>query len=256
MAAPRISVVVPAFNEERHIAATVARVADAVGALDADFELLVVDNASTDGTIGELAPALADPRVRLLRNERNLGKGHSVRRGMLEARGELRLHCDADCAESLSSLPAMLRDIEDADVVVGSRAVAGAQVGRRQPLRRRIAGHGFIALCRLTLREPTHDLFCGFKLWRGEAADATFARVELPGWVFDAEALAIARALGFRITERGIAWSDRSGSRLHMRKVLVPVLQELRRARATVRAIAAERPAADPLTDVPRPAGR
>lgn len=256
MAAPRISVVVPTFNEERHIAATVARVADAVGALDPDFELLVVDNASTDGTVGELAPALADPRVRLLRNDENRGKGHSVRRGMLEARGELRLHCDADCAGSLVSLPQMLADIQQADVVVGSRAIEGAQVGRRQPLRRRIAGHGFIALCRLTLREPTHDLFCGFKLWRGEAADATFARVELPGWVFDAEALAIARALGFRITERGIAWSDRSGSRLHMRKVLIPVLHELRRARATALAIKAERRAADPRTDVPRPAGR
>jgi hypothetical protein len=66
--------------------------------------------------------------------------------------------------------------------------------------------------------------------------------VDLPGWVFDAEALAVARALGFRITERGIVWSDRSGSRLHMRTVLIPVLRELRRARATVRAIAAESP--------------
>lgn len=262
MAAPRISVVVPAFNEERQIAGTVARIAEAMAAVDPEFELIVVDNASTDGTVGELAPALADPRIRLLRNERNLGKGYSVRRGMLEATGALRLHCDADCAVSLASLPAMLEDIEHADVVVGSRAVAGSQVGRRQPLRRRIAGHGFIALCRLALREPTRDLFCGFKLWRGAAADATFRRVDLPGWVFDAEALAVARALGFRIVERGIVWSDRSGSRLHMRKIFLPVLRELHRARTTVRAIAAEPggPEApevpDPVADAARPAGR
>jgi hypothetical protein len=67
--------------------------------------------------------------------------------------------------------------------------------------------------------------------------------VDLPGWVFDAEALAVGRALGFRIVECGIVWSDRSGSRLHMRKVLIPVLRELRRARGTVRTIAAETPA-------------
>ena len=241
MTAPRISVVVPAFNEERQIAATIARVAETMEAIDPAFEVLVVDNASTDGTVGELAPALRDPRIRLLRNERNLGKGHSVRRGMLEATGELRLHCDADCAGSLASLPEMLADLDaGADIVVGSRAVDGAQVGRRQPLRRRVAGHGFIALCRIALREPTHDLFCGFKLWRGEAAEATFRRVDLPGWVFDAEALAVARALGYRITERGIVWNDRSGSRLHMRKVFFPVLRELRRARTSVRASAAE----------------
>ncbi len=256
MTAPRISVVVPAFNEERQIAATIARVAETMEAIDPAFEVLVVDNASTDGTVGELEPALADPRIRLLRNDRNLGKGHSVRRGMLEATGALRLHCDADCAGSLASLPAMLADLDaGADIVVGSRAVDGAQVGRRQPLRRRIAGHGFIALCRIALREPTHDLFCGFKLWRGEAAEATFRRVDLPGWVFDAEALAVARALGYRITERGIVWNDRSGSRLHMRKVFFPVLRELRRARTSVRAIAAE-PRAPASSAAAEPVGR
>ena len=82
-------------------------------------------------------------------------------------------------------------------------------------------------LCRLVLGEPTRDIFCGFKLWRGHVAETVFSQMSLDGWVFDAEALAVARALGYRITETGIVWSDREGSRLSMARVLGPVLREL-----------------------------
>jgi dolichyl-phosphate beta-glucosyltransferase len=230
-----MSVVVPAYNEETAIAGTVIALRDHLAARGRPFEILVVDNASTDATVERLR-ALADgERVRVLRNGVNRGKGHSVRRGMLEARGELRLHCDADCAGSLPSLDAMLGLIAGADVVVGSRLASGARLGRRQPLRRRVVGRSFVLLCRAMLAEPTSDLFCGFKLWRAEAAAATFSRVHLDGWTFDAEALAMARALGFRLRETGIAWSDREGSRLDMRRVLLPVVRELAAARRHVR---------------------
>jgi dolichyl-phosphate beta-glucosyltransferase len=181
-----MSVVVPAFNEERGIAATVRSLTTWLETRGEPWEVLIVDNASTDGTVAALEPLLDADRVRLLRNERNLGKGHSVRRGMLEARGELRLHCDADCAVCLPSLPAMVDLTGDVDVVVGSRLAPGARVRRRQPLRRRIAGVPFQALCRLILREPTRDLFCGFKLWRAPAAEAAFSRLSQPDWIFDA----------------------------------------------------------------------
>ena len=233
---PRISVVIPAYNEERGIAATVERVRGWLEANGDPYEVIVVDNASTDATLERLAPLLDEPRVRALRNERNRGKGYSMRRGMLAARGELRLHCDADCGESFRSLPRMLGLLDDADVVVGSRLAPGADVGQRQPLHRRIVGRTFVELCRRVLREPTHDLFCGFKLWRAEAAEAAYARTELEDWVFDAEVLAMARALGYRLTETGIAWADREGSRLSMPCVLVPAVRDLMAARRTVRA--------------------
>jgi dolichyl-phosphate beta-glucosyltransferase len=241
---PWISVVVPAYNEERGIAATVTALRDWLQARDPrPFEVLVVDNASADRTAAEVE-ALADGvHVQLLRNERNRGKGYSVRRGMLAARGELRLHCDADCAPSLASLPGMLALLEDADVVVGSRLAPGARVGRRQPLPRRIVGRSFVLLCRAVLAEPTTDLYCGFKLWRAPVAEDIFTRIHLDGWTFDAEALAMARALGYRLRETGIVWADREGSRLSMARVLVPVVRELIAARRHIRR-EARRPAA------------
>jgi dolichyl-phosphate beta-glucosyltransferase len=240
-----LSAVVPAYNEAASIADTLTRLRAALEATGHAWEIVVVDNASTDGT-AEQVPS----DVRLLRNDVNRGKGFSVRRGMLAAQGDLRLHCDADCAPSLESLPVMLAALEDgADVVVGSRLAPGAHVGRRQPLRRRIAGRTFVELSRLALSEPTHDLFCGFKLWRADAAVAAYSRLRLDGWVFDAEVLALARALGYRLREVGIAWSDREGSRLSMPRVIVPVVRDLLAARAHVRREAeraAPAPAADP----------
>jgi dolichyl-phosphate beta-glucosyltransferase len=103
------------------------------------------------------------------------------------------------------------------------------------------------------LSEPTTDLYCGFKLWRGPVAEDVFARIHLDGWTFDAEALGMARALGYRLRETGIVWTDREGSRLSMARVLVPVVRELIAARRHIRrearrpcAALTEAPAAEP----------
>lgn len=246
-----MSVVVPAYNEEAGIADLIATLHSRLGQFERPYEIIVVDNASQDGTAAVVEGLADGERVRLLRNNTNRGKGFSVRRGMLDARGELRLMCDADCGPSLSSLPDMLRAIEHADVVAGSRLAKGAQVDRQQPFRRRLVGWPFIALTRGLMREPTQDVYCGFKLWRGRAAEAVFRRQRLTGWVFDAEVLALARRLGFRITEVGVEWADRRGSKLSIAKVLVPAVRELvdarRNVRAQVHAAKRERsPAPDP----------
>jgi dolichyl-phosphate beta-glucosyltransferase len=246
-----ISVVIPAFNEERGIVAAVDAARAWLDARGGDYELIVVDNASTDRTAELLEPLADGARVRVLRNDRNRGKGFSMRRGMLDAGAPLRLHCDADCVGSFGSLERMLELIDSADVVVGSRLAEGADVGRRQPLHRRIVGRTFVELCRRVLAEPTHDLYCGFKLWRAEAAEAAYSRGRLDDWVFDAEVLALARALGYRLVETGIAWADREGSRLSMPRVLVPAVRNLLAARRRVREVARARELADPLVREP-----
>ena len=234
MPEPRFSVVVPLFNEQFAVAGTIVDLREYFEARGDSYEILLVDNASTDATRSHAEPLLEAEKIRLLVNDANLGKGYSVRRGMLEARGEIRLHCDADCAPSLASLPKMLELLESNDLVVGSRLAAGAELGQRQTLPRRFIGRGFQQCCRAILSEPTRDLFCGFKLWRGEAAEDVFERLSLDGWTYDAEAIAMARALGYRVSETGIVWTDREGSRLQMGRILIPVIRELLAAKSNV----------------------
>jgi dolichyl-phosphate beta-glucosyltransferase len=263
--APWMSVVIPAYNEEMTVAGTVSAARAWLDERGASYEIIVVDNASTDRTVEVLQPLL-DGQVRLLRNDVNRGKGYSVRRGMLDAEGELRLMCDADCLPSLVSLGHMVDLIEDADVVIGSRNVADSKVDKTQPLRRRLASWNFLNLCRLAMNEPSRDIFCGFKLFRSEVAEAAFGHQSIEGWAFDIEILALARRLGFTVREAGIVWNDREGSRLSMTRVLIPVIVELMHARRNVRrAVKAERgrfprrgqaPAltADPADGSPEPA--
>lgn len=231
-----MSVIVPAYNEETAVADIVATLGDRLDRLGRDYEVIVVDNASEDRTVEVLEPLVDGEQIRLLRNDVNRGKGFSVRRGMLEATGELRLLCDVDCGPSLGSLPRMLDAVREADVVAGSRVADGARVDRQQPFRRRLVGWPFIALTRALMGEPTRDVYCGFKLWRAEAAEAVFSCQRLDGWVFDAESLAMARRLGFRLREVGVTWADRRGSKLSIVRVLVTALPALLAARRNVRA--------------------
>jgi dolichyl-phosphate beta-glucosyltransferase len=251
MSAPGLSVVIPVFNEEREIERILRALPAALDPLVDDWEVLVVDNASTDRTRDVAAPLADGRRIRLLANQANRGKGYSIRRGMLEARGELRLMCDADCQPSLPSLGRMVEMAGQVDVVVGSRVAEGSRVERQQPIRRRIVGFGFLALCHALLRPLPRDIFCGFKLWRADAAEAVFSRARLDGWSFDAEALALAAALGYRVREAGIVWVNRPSSRLSIRATLVPAVRDLLAARRHVRAVAA---AARDRAEAQRPA--
>jgi glycosyltransferase involved in cell wall biosynthesis len=231
--APSISVVIPTYNEAAAIAATVSAVAECLESHEGDWEIVVVDNASADGTPA-LVRRLGIDGVRVLENAENRGRGFSLRRGLLAAKGELRLQCDADAVASLRSLDDLLEAAESADVVAGSRLAPGADLVK-QPLARRLAGDVFLRLTRAAMREPVRDVYCGFKLWHAEAAEAVFSRTKLTGWVLDAEALGLARALGFRTAEVPIVWVSRPSSRLPMRRVAFTAVPELMSARRNMR---------------------
>ena len=236
-----LSIVIPVLNEEDEIPRILKGAIAHLDERGGDWEILVVDNTSTDRTIERADPFVDGSRVRVLRNEVNRGKGYSIRRGMLESNGELRLMCDADCVSSLESLDELERAAEEVDVAVGSRLGAGANVSRQQSARRRIVGFGFLALTRVAMGPLPRDVYCGFKLWRAEAAKEVFESVHLDGWAFDAEALAMARRFGYKIREVGIEWTNRPDSRLSIREVLIPVTGELLAARRNVRRAAAAR---------------
>jgi len=232
-----ISIIIPVLNEELEIGTILSAATKQLEDRGGDWEIIVVDNASTDDTCAVVERVADGRRIRLLRNEVNRGKGYSIRRGMLESICQIRLMCDADCASSLSSLPSMEAALDGADIIVGSRVAKGSHVSRQQPIRRRIVGFGFLVLTRLILGRLARDVYCGFKLWTADAAVNVFTQVHLDGWVFDAEALALGKRLGFRISEVGIDWTDRPNSRLSIRSVLLHAVTELYSAWRNVRGV-------------------
>lgn len=198
---PHLSVVIPAYNEESHIATTVNALAEFLNGLASPCEIIVVDDGSTDAT-ADLVRDLAarDDRVVLLRNAQNRGKGCAVRRGMLAARGDFRFFMDADLSYRVEDIASMLAQLEDdCDVVIGSRALRESLMEVRPPLRRHIAGRVFSVLIQILLMRGIPDTQCGLKGFRRDAAQDLFSRLTLDGFAFDVELLHLARKRGYRL---------------------------------------------------------
>ncbi|MEZ4367610.1 MAG: glycosyltransferase family 2 protein [Kofleriaceae bacterium] len=212
-----LSIVVPAYNEAQRIAPTLRALAAHLAAQPLTWELVVVDDGSTDGTaalVRALAPALGS--VRVLVQPRNRGKGAAVRVGMLAARGRVRVMCDADGSMPADELPKLLAPLlaGTADVAIGSRYAPGALAERSQPAYR----VAWSRLCNLVIQralvDGVRDTQCGFKAFTAEAADDLFGRATIDGWAFDLEVLALARRRGYAIDEVGVRWVDDARSKV------------------------------------------
>ena len=207
MRPPYLSVVVPAFNEEPRIGQTVSEVIAAFDRLAIEAELIVVDDGSTDRTASIVEQAAAgEGRIRLVRAI-HAGKGATVRRGMLEARGEWRFLADADLSMPIADLRRFLDAARNpgGDVLVGSREAEGAQrVG--EPWSRHFVGRVFNWLVKLLVLRGINDTQCGFKLFSARAANALFPLQRLEGFGFDVEILFLARRAGFVVREIPVTW--------------------------------------------------
>jgi dolichyl-phosphate beta-glucosyltransferase len=212
-----LSVVVPAFNEAARIVEPLRRIDRHLQMRALSAELLIVDDGSTDGTadvVRRLAPELATP-VRVISSTPNRGKGHVVKVGMTNARGQAVLMTDADLSTPIEELDRLLPVLRDGtQVVIGSRKMTGATVEVHQPLLREWMGRVFTLLTRLLVVRVS-DVTCGFKLFSREAAESIFSRVTLPDWSFDAEALYLARRLGFGVREVPVTWHDVAGTKVN-----------------------------------------
>jgi len=205
---PALSIVIPAFNEERRLGPTLDRVAGYARARRLGHELLVVDDGSSDGTAALVAArARKDSGLRLVALGRNQGKGAAIRAGVLAARGRDILFSDADLSTPIEELPALQAALDaGADLAVGSRALDRTRIAVRQPLYREAAGRLFNRLVQLVSVPGIQDTQCGFKLFRAAAGKRLFAAQQVPRFGFDVELLYLARKAGYRIAEVPVRW--------------------------------------------------
>lgn len=211
---PLLSVIIPAYNEASRIVSTLEQVAGFLSTRPYAWEVVVVDDGSSDHTRALVAEfAARHPQVRLLERPHR-GKGGAVKAGMLAATGQYRFMCDADLSMPIQQVERFLPpQVEGVDVVVGSREAAGARrVG--EPWRRHLMGRFYNWLVQVLAAPGLQDTQCGFKCFRGQVAADLFRRQTLDGFAFDVEVLFLARKAGLVVREVGIDWHYRQLSRV------------------------------------------
>jgi len=218
-----LSVVIPAYNEETRLPATLERVFEYLRGRAEEGEILVVNDGSRDSTAGlarQFAASRASPRVaiRVLENPGNRGKGYSVRHGILEARLDWTLFSDADLSSPIEECEKLFAAAEagGCEVAIGSRALDRSLIGVHQSVLRENAGRIFNLFVRLATGLPFADTQCGFKLFRLRAAREIFGRLRLEGFGFDVESLYLARKLGFRAVEVPVRWNNAEGTKVRV----------------------------------------
>lgn len=213
---PKYSIIIPAFNENARIGATLQRVIAYAAERGWDAEIIAVDDGSTDNTAQIIAAfAQKHPQLRLLQNPGNRGKGYSIRNGMLQAQGEILLFSDADLSSPIEEADKLWAAIAGgADIAIGSRWLRSDLQTQRQPVYRQVFGRIFNLILRIVLGLNFKDTQCGFKAFTRRAATAIFPLQRIERWGFDPELLYLARKFGFKVAEIPVAWAHREGTRI------------------------------------------
>lgn len=236
MTAPELSIIIPAFNEENRLGGTLSRIRDYFAARVPSIggaEILVIDDGSSDAT-GRIARdfARAVPCLRVLSNPGNRGKGYSVRRGMLEARGRLALFTDADLSSPIEECERLLAAIASGnDVAIGSRAIDRSLITVHQSRFRELAGIIFNRLVRMVTGLDIEDTQCGFKVFRLPECRVIFEQQRIEGFGFDPEILFLARRHGLRIAEVPVSWAHDPATKVHVYRDSLLMFLDLLRVR-------------------------
>lgn len=203
-----ISVILPAFNEEERIEETVSSVVEYFRAKRYVFEVIVVDDGSTDSTRDKaLALAARVPEVKPIHFEKNLGKGQAVKAGVRAARYATCLFMDADNATSIREWDKFEPLFASgAKAVVASRRLPGSRIERPQPLTRRVLGGVYRLLCRSSFGLTASDFNCGFKAYETALAKKIYEKVQLSDWAFDTEVFCLLKKERVRVEEVPVAW--------------------------------------------------
>jgi len=230
MPEPFLSIVIPAYNEASRIGGTLEQVARYAASKPFPVELIVVDDGSSDPTLEIVAKF---PAVRVVRNDRNRGKGFTVRHGVLESRGQLILFSDADLSTPIEEADKLIAALGKtrADAAIGSRALQRELIGVHQPFFREAAGRGFNLLVRLFTGLKLRDTQCGFKLFRRESTRRAFELQRAVGFGFDPELLFLIERLGGKIIEVPVRWNDNPATKIRFLRDSTHMFLDLLRIR-------------------------
>ena len=218
----KLSVVIPAYNEEGRIGKTLADIDGYLEKQGYEYEIIVVDNNSNDKT-SEVVKGLQSTTVQNARVllETVKGKGAAVRTGMLDAQGQYVVFMDADNATPISEIEKFWPYLESGtEVVIGSRYLNPDTVKIRQPLYKVILSRMSNLLIQIILIPHIKDTQCGFKAFSNQAAKSIFKYVTIFGWAFDMEILAIALKHSYRIKEVPVSWEEHGGSHVPLKAYL------------------------------------
>jgi dolichyl-phosphate beta-glucosyltransferase len=217
-ARPFLSIVIPAYNEEARLTASLEKIVSYIDAARLDAEIVVVDDGSKDRTADLAEKTLSGRRGRVIRGGENRGKGAAVRRGVFEAKGRFVLLTDADLStpiEAHAKLADVIRD-RDLDVVIGSRALPDSDVQVRQGRLRQTMGRGFNLLIRALTGLAFRDTQCGFKLMDRERVLPLFEKMIVDRFAFDVELLFLCNRFGLSVTDVPVIWRNAAGSKVSL----------------------------------------
>lgn len=236
---PELSVVIPAYNEEARLEPGLRQALAYLQRRGESFELLVVDDGSRDGTV-RVAAAFAGQGVRVLRHERNRGKGAAVRTGIVASRGRKILLSDADFSTPIEEIEKLERFLTSVTpLVIGSRGLADSRVEKRQPAYREMMGKTFNRLIRLIGVRGIRDTQCGFKLAQGDIGRALCANLLIEGFAYDVELIWLARRHGYQVAEVGVVWINSPDSRVDPIRSSFSMLKDILLMRFRHRGLAA-----------------
>lgn len=232
---PYLSIIIPVYNEEKRIGKTLQEILEYLQLKSFTWEIVIVDDGCKDNTIGLTKEILCGKNYLIHTNERNMGKGASIRNGMLAAKGEIRLFTDADLSTPIEELDKLIAPIKDGyDVSFGSRALKDSILIVRQPFHREMMGRIFNLIVRILHLPGIKDTQCGFKLFRGRAADEIFKHQKMKGFCFDVEILVLARKMGFKSKEIPVRWIDSPQSKVNPLKDSIKMLWDLIKLKFTI----------------------
>lgn len=228
----RLSIIIPCYNEEKRFSDGFSHYYKYLKKQKFNWELIFVNDGSSDHTLRLLENVRQkDKNIKVINYKKNRGKGFAISQGFKKAKGNSVLFADIDYSVPISTVNSFLELSKDSKVIIGSRRVKGSKLMVRQHPFREFLGKGFTLLVRLFVDISIKDATCGFKMFDSEIGKKIFKKITVYRWAFDAELIYLCKKYNIEITQEPVIWSDKSGSKVSLKKDIVPSLVGLTKIR-------------------------